>query len=130
MGNEMQRDAFNSLMKLERDIKNLNDERLLEYWRYLQTSDHFYYMSLKTDSDGSVHAYFSPFPSSYEAFINFMNVVTHLTYRVQSQKSEPLQDDHDLASREVERQNVSVATPVWVMNLEPVPQGNLPDVNT
>jgi alpha-amylase len=82
LGNDMQKDAFNSLMKLEGEVKNLGVEKLLRYWRYLQTSDHFYYMSIKTDSDGSVHSYFSPFRSSYEAFINFMNVVTHLTFTI------------------------------------------------
>lgn len=127
LGNDMQRDAFNSIMKLEREVKGLGDESLLKYWRYLQTSDHFYYMSVKTDTDGSVHSYFSPFPSSYEAFINYMNVVTHLTFSVQSKKNPPLQDEHDLASREAERQNLRATTPVWVMNLESVPQGNVPD---
>lgn len=127
LGNDMQRDAFNSIMKLEREVKGLGDESLLKYWRYLQTSDHFYYMSVKTDTDGSVHSYFSPFPSSYEAFINYMNVVTHLTFSLQSKKNPPLQDEHDLASREAERQNLRATTPVWVMNLESVPQGNVPD---
>lgn len=127
LGNEMQKDAFNSIMKLEKDVKSIRDERLLRYWRYLLTSDHFYYMSLKTDTDGSVHSYFSPFPSSYEAFINFMNIVTHLTFRIQTEKNRPVQDQHDPASKEAERQNVKTSTPVWVMNLESVPQGNVPD---
>ena len=131
LGNDMQKDAFNSLMRLEADVKNLANEKPLRNWRYLQTSDHFYYMSVKTDSDGSVHSYFSPFPSSYEAFINFMNVVTHLTFRIQTQKNAAQQpDDHDLSSREAERQNVKASTPVWVQNLEAVPQGNIPDADS
>lgn len=127
LGNDMQKDAFNCLMKLEKDVKGIRNDRLLEYWRYLQTSDHFYYMSLKTDTDGTVHSYFSPFPSSYEAFINFMNVVTHLTFRIQSEKSNHARDERDLASREAARQHVKASTPVWVMNLESVPQGNVPE---
>lgn len=129
LGNEMQKDAFNSIMKLESDLKNLPDKTLLQYWRYLQTSDHFYYMSVKTDTDGSVHSYFSPFPSSYEAFISFMNVVTHLTFRIQTEKNKVVTKEHDLSSREAERQEVKASTPVWVMNLESVPQGNVPDVH-
>lgn len=128
LGNDMQRDAFNSIMKLESDVKSLHNRKLLTYWRYLQTSDHFYYMSVKTDDDGSVHSYFSPFPSSYEAFISYMNVVTHLRYLVNEEKSKPTGDDHDLSSREAERQNNAI-TPVWVKNLEPVPQGNIPDLD-
>src|SRR5690606_9753611 len=89
LGNDMQHDAFDSVMKLEGDIKALNNRKLLNCWRYLQTSDHFYYMSVKTDNDGSVHSYFSPFSSSYEAFISYMNVVTHLRHRVSEEKSQP-----------------------------------------
>ena len=87
LGNEMQRDAFDSLIKLEEDIKSLHDKALLNEWRTLQTSDHFYYMSTKKGNDGGVHAYFSPYPSPYEAFINYMNVLTDLTLRVKIHKS-------------------------------------------
>lgn len=127
LGNDLQRDAFNSIMKLESDVKNVGGEKLLKSWRYLQTSDHFYYMSLKTDTDGSVHAYFSPFPSSYEAFISYMNVVTHLTSRIQEEKNKPAKDDLDLSATEAERQNAKANTPVWAMNLESLPQGSVPD---
>lgn len=127
LGNDMQKDAFNSLMKLQSDLNSLSNADLLRSWRFLQTSDHFYYMSVKTDSDGSVHSYFSPFPSSYEAFINFMNVVTHLTFSVQTEKGKPRQSEADLSSSEVERQAVKANTPVWAMNLESVPQGNVPE---
>ena len=41
----------------------------------MQTSDHFYYKATKWLSDGDVHAYFNPYGSSYEAFINYMNVL-------------------------------------------------------
>lgn len=129
LGNEMQKDAFNSIMRLEKDVKSLSHETLLQYWRYLQTSDHFYYMSIKTDSDGSVHSYFSPFPSSYEAFISFMNVVTHLTSRIQNQRNQAVTNVHDLSGREAERQEVKANTPVWVMNLESAPQANVPDLH-
>jgi alpha-amylase len=82
LGNEMQRDAFDSLVNLEFDVKNLNEPEILEQWRNLQTSDHFYYMSTKKGSDGNVHNYFSPYPSPYEAFINYMNVLTDFSMRI------------------------------------------------
>lgn len=87
LGNDMQRDAFDSLLKLEHDVKNMHDKTLLREWRALQTSDHFYYMSTKKGSDGEVHSYFSPYPSPYEAFINYMNVLTDLVHRVKIQKA-------------------------------------------
>lgn len=82
LGNEMQRDAFDSLSQLEVDVKNLGDDKILSQWRELQTSDHFYYMSTKKGSDGNVHSYFSPFPSPYEAFITYMNVLTDFSMRI------------------------------------------------
>jgi alpha-amylase len=87
LGNEMQRDAFDSLLKLETDIKALHNRTLLNEWRMLQTSDHFYYMSTKKGTDGDVHHYFSPYPSPYEAFINYMNVLTDFALKVKINKS-------------------------------------------
>jgi alpha-amylase len=87
LGNEMQRDAFDSLIRLESDVKNLHDHAVLREWRALQTSDHFYYMSTKKGNDGGVHNYFSPYPSPYEAFINYMNVLTDFTLKVKRHKS-------------------------------------------
>lgn len=86
LGNEMQRDAFDSMIKMEGDVKMLLDKKLLQQWRSLQTSDHFYYMSTKKGSDGQVHSYFSPYPSPYEAFINYMNVITDLGLRIERLK--------------------------------------------
>ena len=76
IGNEIQRDAFNSIHALGETVRKTNDERMLDIWRNLQTSDHFYYMSTKADQDGEVHSYFSHYHSPYEAFINYMNIVS------------------------------------------------------
>ena len=83
LGNDMQQDAFESLKKLEGPIKNIDNPFLLNTWRYLQTSDHFYYMSTKTGNDGGVHNYFSPYASPYAAFINYMNVLTDFSLQVE-----------------------------------------------
>jgi alpha-amylase len=86
-GNDMQKDALASLMKLDKNVKAIGNPNLLRLWRTFQTSDHFYYMSTKKGTDGKVHNYFSPFPSPYEAFINFMNVLTDFTLVVKHEKS-------------------------------------------
>jgi alpha-amylase len=92
LGNDMQRDAFDTMNKLKRDVMNLNDSELINAWRYLQTSDHFYYMSTKRGDDGNVHRYFSPYPSPYEAFMNYMNVLSNLEFRIrQARKREQQQ---------------------------------------
>ena len=78
LGNNMQRDAFESLYKFHRAIMESENESLINVYRHLQTSDHFYYMSTKQGHDGNVHQYFSPYRSPYEAFMNYMNVITDL----------------------------------------------------
>ena len=82
LGNSMQRDAFDSLYKFHESILESCNTDLITIYRHLQTSDHFYYMSTKKDNDGVVHQYFSPFSSPYEAFMNFMNVISDLELRV------------------------------------------------
>lgn len=76
LGNPIQQDAFDTLCSLREKLRQIDDPKLIEVWRKLQTSDHFYYMSTKHGDDGQIHAYFSPYPSPYEAFINFMNVLS------------------------------------------------------
>ena len=48
----------------------------------LQASDHFYYMCTKLFSDGAIHQYFTPYDTPYEAFINYMNVLSDFIVRV------------------------------------------------
>lgn len=82
LGNEMQDEAFNKLYALEDKVKNMDNKEVQKDWNYLQASDHFYYMCTKWFTDGDVHRYFNPYPSPYEAFINYMNVLSDFTIRV------------------------------------------------
>jgi alpha-amylase len=70
---------------ISRKSPEYHDLALIEDWRRLQTSDHFYYMCTKWFSDGDIHAYFSPYESPYEAFMNFMNSYHDLKYRLSKQ---------------------------------------------
>lgn len=81
LGNPMQQQAIKLLYDLSSRIKSNGDDLLLNDWRRLQASDHFYYMCTKWFADGDVHAYFSPYQSPYEAFLNFMNVYHDLNWR-------------------------------------------------
>lgn len=82
LGNELQDEAFEKLYSIESNIRQINDPEILKDWRYLQTSDHYYYMCTKWFSDGDVHKYFNPYGTPYEAFINFMNVFSDFQIRV------------------------------------------------
>lgn len=82
IGNAMQRSSIEALYELRQRIIDTGDWALIEDWRRLQTSDHFYYMCTKWFNDGDIHAYFSPYNTPYEAYINFMNVFRDLEYRL------------------------------------------------
>ncbi|MCL2738836.1 MAG: glycoside hydrolase family 57 protein [Bacteroidales bacterium] len=82
LGNELQNEAFSKLYALEEEVKAKNKPELLAHFRDLQASDHFYYMCTKYFSDGAVHKYFNPYPTPYEAFINYMNVISDFQIRV------------------------------------------------
>ena len=82
LGNELQNDAFNKLNEQVEKLGLLNDEALWSDFGHLQESDHFYYMCTKFFSDGAVHKYFNPYDTPYEAFINYMNVLSDFILRV------------------------------------------------
>ncbi len=86
LGNAMQQDAAGTLYGLEADVKACNNSDLLDSWRKLQTSDHFYYMCTKWFADGDVHKYFNPYPSPYDAYINYMNILDDLSKQMKKEK--------------------------------------------
>jgi alpha-amylase len=83
LGNELQNEAFDQLYRLEEKISARNEKNLWNEFRNLQASDHFYYMCTKFFSDGAVHKYFTPYDTPYEAFINYMNVLSDFITRVE-----------------------------------------------
>lgn len=82
LGNELQNEAFSKLYTLRDKIKQLKSADFDYVWSFMQTSDHFYYMATKWLSDGDVHSYFNPYGSSYDAFINYMNVLADFEVEV------------------------------------------------
>jgi alpha-amylase len=82
LGNDLQNDAFESLYQLEEKVNLLNDPTLNQDWGNLQNSDHFYYMCTKFFADGEVHSYFNPYNDPYDAYTNYMNVLSDFTNNV------------------------------------------------
>ena len=107
-GNAMQHNALQECFALEAAIKDLgaraeasgDDSRredalhLLNDWRKLTTSDHFYYMCTKFWADGDVHKYFSPYDSPYDSYINYMNVLDNVRNRVALQRERAAEAEH------------------------------------
>ena len=83
LGNELQDEAFSKLYALRDKIVEINDPNMTHVFNALQGSDHFYYMCTKWFSDGDVHSYFNPYDSPYEAFMNYMNVLSDFQREVQ-----------------------------------------------
>lgn len=86
-GNEIQQAALSAVYGLERDVLRSRDQELIEAWRRLQTSDHFYYMCTKWFADGDVHKYFNPYETPYDAYISYMNALSDLKQRIERAKN-------------------------------------------
>ncbi len=84
LSNPMQHDASNNLYAIYETVMKTNDPVIVENWRRLTTSDHFYYMCTKWFADGDVHKYFSPYETPYDAFRYFMNALTDLRLRIEA----------------------------------------------
>ena len=82
LGNGMQTASIQALYDLQDKIMDTGDLKLIADWRKLTTSDHFYYMCTKWFNDGDIHAYFSPYDTPYEAYMNFMNAYHDLKFRL------------------------------------------------
>jgi len=74
MGNERQHTAYSAVQKAAAFAKNKS------MWRYLQTSDHFYYMASKYGTCGEVHNYFSHHEAD-DAFRTYMAILADFENR-------------------------------------------------
>lgn len=96
-GNDLQREALRKLYGAAERVSLCTDRRLKQDWEYLQSSDHFYYMSTKNMADGASHAAFSPYDSPFSAFTNYMNVLSDFLVRVEEQYPDSI-DNEELNS--------------------------------
>ena len=79
LGNTLQQEAFQKINAIGERVRLCEDRRIRQDWIYLQSSDHFYYMNTK-------HQYlFSPYDNPYDAFNNYMNVLSDFMMRVEAQ---------------------------------------------
>ncbi|MDR3060852.1 MAG: glycoside hydrolase family 57 protein [Dysgonamonadaceae bacterium] len=81
-GNVLQKEALQKLYEIGERVRLCEDRRILQDWVYLQTSDHFHFMSTKTFPGPSA---FSPYENAYDAFNNYMNVLSDFKTRVEAQ---------------------------------------------
>ena len=72
LGNVLQQEAFRKINEIGERVRLSQTRRIRQDWYYLQSSDHFYYMSTKHMGQGG----FSPYDNPYDAFNNYMNVLS------------------------------------------------------
>jgi alpha-amylase len=97
LGNDLQKEAFEKLYALSRRMHNCANEELSKDWNYLQDGDHFYGMSTRFFSHGEDKNNTHTFGSPYEAFINYMNVLSDFKIRINTITPEN-QVEHQVAA--------------------------------
>lgn len=86
LGNVLQQEAFDKINEIGERVRLCEDRRIKQDWNYLQSSDHFYYMSTKHMGGDA----FSPYDNPYDAFNNYMNVLSDFMVRVRAQYPETI----------------------------------------
>ena len=98
LGNKMQVSAIQRLYAMKQKVYESEDQQLIDTWKKLTTSDHFYYMCTKWFNDGDVHKYFNPYDSPYDSFIIFMNVLNDLAFRLKIDTTKKIEQAHGNAN--------------------------------
>jgi alpha-amylase len=78
----MQWAFFAGVRDLEKLVKESEDKDLTDIWRYMQISDHLYYMFTAGGGPGEVHSYFSPYAKPIDAFLTSMAVLMDYEHRL------------------------------------------------
>lgn len=119
-GNELQVAALDKLYSLAGKVNRCEDETIRKDWDYLQSSDHFYYMATKFFSDGAVHAYFNPYETPYDAFMNYMNVLSDFEIRLKKWFPDTAEQDQifKLGAQVIEKDMIIEELTVQVKKLE------------
>lgn len=86
IGNELQQEAFEQLFKLEGMYLESNNETAKLNWLRLQAADHFNFMNSKWLREVAVRRNFEVYPSPYQAFINYMNVLNDVKIQLSEKK--------------------------------------------
>jgi alpha-amylase len=89
LGNILQQEAFGKINGIGERVRLCEDRRIKQDWLYLQSSDHLYYMSTKHMGQGG----FSPYDNPYDAFNNYMNVLSDFIVRVNAQFPDSIENE-------------------------------------
>jgi alpha-amylase len=130
LGNELQVAALDKLYSLAGKVNKCEDELIKKDWEYLQSSDHFYYMATKFFSDGAVHAYFNPYETPYDAFMNYMNVLSDFEIRLRKLFPDTAEQDqiYKLGNQVIEKDMLIEKQTIEILKLTKKIARIIPDV--
>lgn len=123
LGNVLQRGVVEKLTQWGERVRATHDRKLYQDWLYLQSADHLYYMSTSSVSSG-----FSPYSSAYDAFNNYMNVLSDFLLRVEEFAPSTIATDelnsYQEAIIKLEKQNEDLKAELVVLKGKPAkPKG-------
>jgi alpha-amylase len=79
----MQNSAIEMAYAMEKEVMASKNQELIDVWRKLLTSDHFYYICTKWFSDGDVHKYFNPYETPFDAYVVYTNILNDLKLTIE-----------------------------------------------
>jgi len=86
LSNEMQQEAFDTLYEIEPQVMKSGKTKIKKFWSYLQSIDHLYYMNMSNlDKPEQI-----PYNTPFEAFINYMNILSDLKYNLKNTAEQSL----------------------------------------
>lgn len=88
-GNDLQQEAMRAIYSISERLHMSRNEILRQDFAYLLTSDHFKFMSTKMGT----YVPFSPYESSFDAFTNYMNIVSDIQIRLKQEFPEEIENE-------------------------------------
>ncbi|MBR5715054.1 MAG: glycoside hydrolase family 57 protein [Bacteroidales bacterium] len=89
MGNDLQNEAIRAIYSISERLHMSNNEILRQDFAYLLSADHFKFMSTKMGA----YVPFSPYDSSFDAFTNYMNIVSDMEIRLKQEFPEEVENE-------------------------------------
>lgn len=88
-GNDLQNEALRAIYSIAERLHMSTNEVLRQDFAYLLSSDHFKFMSTKMGA----YVPFSPYDSSFDAFTNYMNIVSDMQIRLKQEFPEEVENE-------------------------------------
>jgi len=113
-GNDLQQEALRAIYSISERLHLLpEDDTLKQDFAYLLSADHFKFMSTKNGA----YVPFSPYDSSFDAFTNYMNVVSDMQIRLKQKFPENVENEElsaqlqliDAQGKEIEKLQAKIA---------------------